>query len=84
MLPVLNFHEILSAYFKHMWTIFMLKWYLDKDRKMEKLKSKFDLIQNMQMKYGGMVKQKRMPPHYPRTKKAIHSINELINYCVHL
>ena len=58
MLPVLKFHEILSAYFKHMWTIFMLKWYLDKDRKMEKLKSKFDLIQNMQVKYGGMVTQK--------------------------
>ena len=36
----------------------MLKWYLDKDRKMEKLKSKFDLIQNMQVKYRGMVKQK--------------------------
>ena len=36
----------------------MLKWYLDKDRKMEKLKSKFDLIQNMQVKYGGMVTQK--------------------------
>ena len=34
MLPVLNFHEISSAYFKHMWTIFLLKWYLDKDRKM--------------------------------------------------
>ena len=36
----------------------MLKRYLDKDRKMEKLKSKFDLIQNMQVKYGGMVTQK--------------------------
>ena len=60
-----------------MWTIFMLKWYFDKNRKMEKLKSKFDLIQNMQVKYGDMVTQKWMPPRYPSTKKAIHSINDL-------
>ena len=36
----------------------MLKWYLDKDWKMVKFKYKFDLIQNMQVKYGGMVTQK--------------------------
>ena len=42
MLQVLDFHEIWSTYFKHKWTAFMLEWYLDKDRKMLKLNSKFD------------------------------------------
>ena len=52
MLPALDFHENLSTYFKHVWTVFILKWYLDKNRKMVKLKSKFDRIQNMQVKQG--------------------------------
>ena len=30
-LPVLDFHEICSIYSLHTWTVFMLKWYLDKD-----------------------------------------------------
>ena len=36
----------------------MLKWYLDKDPNIVKLKSKFDGFQNMQLKNGGMVTQK--------------------------
>ena len=32
MLPVLEFHEILSTYSQHIWKVYMLKWYLDKDR----------------------------------------------------
>ena len=49
MLPALDFHEILSIYFEYMWKIFMLKWYLDKNRNIVKLKSKSDRIQNMQV-----------------------------------
>ena len=36
MLSVLDFHEIWSNYSKHIWAVFMLKWYLDKDRNMLK------------------------------------------------
>ena len=57
-LPALDFREILSAYFKYMLTNFLLKWYLDKNRNMGELKSKFDRIQNMQAKFWGMVTQK--------------------------
>ena len=31
MLLVLDFHKIWSPYFKHLWTVFVLKWHLGKD-----------------------------------------------------
>ena len=60
MLPVLDFDEILPTYFKRMWTVFVLKWYLDKDPNIVKLKSKVDRIQNMQLKYGGIYGDTKM------------------------
>ena len=59
----------------------MLKWYLDKNRNIVKLKSKIDQIQSMQVKYGGMATQKLMPAHFPYTNKAIDSIIKHINDC---
>ena len=41
MSPVPDFHEIWSKYSQHIWTVFMLKWYLDKDCKV--LKSEFQI-----------------------------------------
>ena len=41
MLPVLDFHEIWSTYSKHIWTVFMLKLYLDKDHSV--LKNEFQI-----------------------------------------
>ena len=32
MLPVLEFYEIWSTYSLHIWIVYMLKWYLDKER----------------------------------------------------
>ena len=46
---------------------------------MVKLKSKFDQIQNMQVKYWGIVTQKLMPTIFPNSDKAIHSLNGHIN-----
>ena len=37
MLPVLDFRKIWSNYFKYIWTVFVLKWYLDTDQNMLKL-----------------------------------------------
>ena len=41
MLPVLEFHEIWSTYFYHIWRVLMLKWYLYKDRNVFNFNSKF-------------------------------------------
>ena len=30
-LPILEFHEIGSTYSLHIWIVYLLKWYLDKD-----------------------------------------------------
>ena len=59
MLPVLDFDEIWPTYFNICGQFFMLKWYLDKDRNIVKLKSKFGGFQNMQLKYGGTVSKKK-------------------------
>ena len=59
----------------------MLKWYLDENRNIVKLKSKIDRIQSMQVKYGGRATQKLMQAHYPYTNKAIDRIIKLINDC---
>ena len=32
MLPVLELNEIWSTHSYHIWKVYMLKWYLDKDR----------------------------------------------------
>ena len=42
MIPVLDFHESWSAYSKHIWIVFMLKWYLDKYRNV--LKFEFQIL----------------------------------------
>ena len=58
MLPVFKVNEIWSTYCLHRWTVFVLKWYLDKGQIMVKLNSEFDKISNMQLKYGDTVTQK--------------------------
>ena len=58
----------------------MLKWYLDKDRNIVKLKSKFDGFQNMQLKYGGTVTQKLTPAYYLTINKVIHSTLYQLTY----
>ena len=49
--PVLDFHEIWSTYYNHMWSFSMLKLYLDKEWNM----LQFDGIQNIQLKYWDTV-----------------------------
>ena len=34
LLPVLDFHEVESTSSGHIWTVFVLKWNLDKDENM--------------------------------------------------
>ena len=41
MLPVFDFHEIWLTYSNHIWTVFMLKLYLDKDPNM--IKCEFEI-----------------------------------------
>ena len=46
MLQVFDSHKIRSSYVLHIWTIFIVKWYLDKDRNMLKFEFKIWLYTN--------------------------------------
>ena len=50
-LTFMNFGH--HSFFLHIWTVFVLKWYLDKDRNMLELNAEFGRIQNIQLKYWG-------------------------------
>lgn len=64
MLPLLDFQDFFLNIFEAYMEIVMLKRYLDKDRYRVKLKSKFDWIQSMQVKYRVSQKKKTQPIFY--------------------
>ena len=53
MLPVFDFHKILLSYSKHIWAVFLLKWYLDKGCNVLKVEFKIRLNTQYTVEYWG-------------------------------